>query len=181
MLKTAQGIPFWGDDMVRSSWFTCRKHWKQLVSETPMNLMNLIRLIWVNHEYHDQCFLDPLWRCQQPILDVNLVKRPMPIPKPRPWDAWDILQQDKQIKQVLHHVIASYCIFWNSFGTSWPEIFLPFSIRYGSRLRVVFHQRGKGNSVGTNPRSHPEGWEICKQNEPMHDMELTWKSWNKLI
>jgi hypothetical protein len=137
-----------------------------------MNLMNLIGLIRVNH---DQCFFD-LWRCQQPILDVllvfastaslqkistNVVKRPMPIPKPRPWD---ILQQDKQIKQG----VAPRCIFWNILARDLPTVFQ--SMGQGSELSSISAAKATvlGQILGATL-----WWEICKQNEPMHDMEIT--------
>lgn len=99
-------------------------------------------------------------------ISTNVVKRPMPIPKPRPWD---ILQQDKQIKQG----VAPCCIFWNILARDLPTVFQ--SMGQGSELSSISAAKATvlGQILGATL-----WWEICKQNEPMHDMEITW---NKLI
>jgi len=120
-----------------------------------MNLMNLIGLIRANH---DQCFFD-LWRCQQPILDVLLVFASTASLQKNINKCCQEADANPQATTLGYIATgqadqAGCCTVLHLLEHLGQRSSYRFP-KYGSRLRVVFHQRGKGNSVGTNPRSHP--------------------------
>ena len=113
-----------------------------------------------------QCVFDHFWRCQQPILDVLLV---LVLPhcnkccqeadaNPQATTLGYFATGQASVApccSVLH--LLDFCknILAKDLPTAFQSVTLYDKEYWQPRLRVVFHQCGKGNSVGTNPRSHP--------------------------